>query len=109
VLLQVTFPIYVSLPTLEFTKYILFFLLSLLGNNSRYALVANFNAKTSDLPDFCGPDENFLDIINLSYDEEILKYFYDHNNLVENGVSLYRYTQHFSIKIANQSISTVIS
>jgi hypothetical protein len=45
------------------------------------------------LPDFCCPDENFLDIINLRYDEEILKYFYDHNNLVENGVSLYRYTQ----------------
>jgi hypothetical protein len=67
--------------------------ISLLGNNSRYALVGDFNAKTSDLPDFCCPDENFLDIINLRYDEEILKYFYDHNNLVENGVSLYRYTQ----------------
>ena len=63
--------------------------ISLLGNNSRYALVGDFNAKTSDLPDLCIPDENFLDIINLSYDEEILKYFYDHNNLVENGVSLY--------------------
>jgi hypothetical protein len=57
VLLQVTFPIYL--------------------NNSRYALVGDFNAKTSDLPDFCCPDENFLDIINLRYDEEILKYFYD--------------------------------
>jgi hypothetical protein len=35
--------------------------ISLLGNNSRYALVGDFNAKTSDLPDFCCPDEHFLD------------------------------------------------
>jgi hypothetical protein len=34
------------------------------------------------LPDFCGPDENFLDIINLSYDEEILKYLM--KNLTQN-------------------------
>jgi hypothetical protein len=26
--------------------------ISLLGNNSRYTLVGDFNAKTSDLPDF---------------------------------------------------------
>lgn len=56
-------------------------------------MVGDCNAKTSDLPDFWSPDENVLDIINLSNDEEILKYVYDYNNLVENGVSLYRYTQ----------------
>jgi hypothetical protein len=44
------------------------------------------------LPDFCCPDENVLDIINLRYDEEILKYFYDHNNLVENGIKHHNLT-----------------
>ncbi|CAG2188201.1 unnamed protein product [Mytilus edulis] len=65
-------------------------LISLLDNDNRYALVGDFNAKTPDLPDFCSPDDNFLQIMNINSDEEILKYFHDHNNI---GISLYRYTQ----------------
>ena len=50
-------------------------LISLLDNDSWYGLFGDFNAKTSDIRYFCSLDENFLEVMEINSDEDILKYF----------------------------------
>ena len=44
--------------------------------------------KTGDIKDFCSPDVNFLEVINLNNDDDFLNYFYDFNKMIENDVQL---------------------
>jgi hypothetical protein len=56
-------------------------------------LIGDYNAKTSDLNDFLIPDENLLEILDIADDDELLKEFYDYENLLRCGIPLLRYTQ----------------
>jgi len=56
-------------------------------------LIGDYNAKTSDLNDFLIPNENLLEILDIADDDELLKEFYDYENLLRCWVPLLRYTQ----------------
>lgn len=49
-------------------------------------LLVIFNAKTSHRRYFCSPDDFFFEVMEINSDEDILKYFFDHCNLIENNI-----------------------
>jgi hypothetical protein len=53
----------------------------------------DFERASSDLNDFLIPDENLLEILDIADDDELLKEFYDYENLLRCGTPLQRYTQ----------------
>ena len=56
------------------------------------ALVGDFNAKTAVLEDFSEPDETFLNVMDVSVEDDLFRYCYDYQVLLDNNISL-RYTQ----------------
>lgn len=54
------------------------------------ALIGDFNAKTSSLPDYVIPDESIVSLFDLDYDADILAYLYDFQELTQNNISLQR-------------------
>jgi hypothetical protein len=60
---------------------------------STQLLIGDYNAKISDLIDFLIPNENLLEILDIADDDELLKEFYDYENLLRCGTPLQRYTQ----------------
>ena len=57
------------------------------------ALVGDFNAKTAVLEDFSEPDETFLNVMDVNVEDDLFRYCYDYRVLLDNNISLNRYTQ----------------
>jgi hypothetical protein len=57
------------------------------------ALVGDFNAKTAVLEDFSEPDETFLNVMDVNVEDDLFRYCYDHQVLLDNNISFKRYTQ----------------
>jgi hypothetical protein len=57
------------------------------------ALVGDFNAKTAVLEDFSEPDETFLNVMDVSVEDDLFRYCYDYQVLLDKNISLKRYTQ----------------
>jgi hypothetical protein len=57
------------------------------------ALVGNCNAKTAVLEDFSEPDETFLNVMDVNVEDDLFRYCYDYQVLLDNNISLKRYTQ----------------
>jgi hypothetical protein len=56
-------------------------------------LVGDFNAKTAVFEDFSEPDETFLNVIDVNVEDDLFRYCYDYQVLLDNNISLKRYTQ----------------
>ena len=57
------------------------------------ALVGDFNAKTAVLEDFSEPDETCLNVMDVNVEDDLFRYYYDYQVLLDNNISLERYTQ----------------
>ena len=66
-------------------------------------LIGDYNAKTSDLNDLLIPNDNLLEILDIADDDELLKEFYDYENLLRCGVPLLR-----TLKINRDRTSLVV-
>ena len=67
--------------------------MNFLGNYDKFALIGDFNARTSTLSDFIELDNDFYELIENDLDEEIREILYDHKKLVELNVPLKRYSE----------------
>ncbi|CAC5381131.1 unnamed protein product [Mytilus coruscus] len=63
--------------------------LQLLEHNTKCGLIGDFNLKTSTVQDFISPERFVLDTFHLN-DENTLKYFYNYDTIIANGISLER-------------------
>jgi hypothetical protein len=61
------------------------------------ALFGDFNAKTAVLEDFSEPDETFLNVMDVNVENDLFRYCYDYRVLLDNNISLKRYTQTFHV------------
>ena len=57
------------------------------------ALVGDFSAKTAVLEDFLEPDEILLNAMDVNVEDDLFRYYYDYRVLLDNNISLKRYTQ----------------
>ncbi|CAC5387898.1 unnamed protein product [Mytilus coruscus] len=60
-----------------------------LEHNTKCCPIGDLNAKTSTLQDFISPERFVLDMFHLN-DEDTLKYFYNYDTVIANGISLER-------------------
>ena len=68
-------------------------LVNFIVKDMKCALVGDFNAKTAVLEDFSEPDETFLNVMDVSVEDDLFRYCYDYQVLLDNNISLKRYTQ----------------
>ena len=57
------------------------------------ALVGDFSAKLAVLEDFSEPDETLLNAMDVNVEDDLFRYCYDYRVLLDNNISLKRYTQ----------------
>ena len=67
--------------------------LSFIGNNDKYALIGDFNARTGNLSDYVELDNDIVEIINNGYDEELPEIIFDYKNLISLNIPLKRCSQ----------------
>ncbi|KAK3096812.1 hypothetical protein FSP39_003531 [Pinctada imbricata] len=72
-------------------------MIQFLAEDTPITLIGDFNARTSDIPDFTQVDDNLFEILEIENDIDIQ--FNDHINLTLNNIPLDRFTQ--DIKHAN--------
>jgi len=68
-------------------------LVNFIEKDMKCALVGDFNAKTAVLEDFSEPDETFLNVMDVNVEDDLSRYCYDYQVLLDNNISLKRYTQ----------------
>jgi hypothetical protein len=68
-------------------------LANFIEKDMKCGLVGDFNAKTAVLEDFSEPDETFLNVMDVNVEDDIFRYCYDYQVLLDNNISLKRYTQ----------------
>ena len=68
-------------------------LVNFIEKDMKCALVGDFNAKTAVLEDFSEPDETFLNVMDVNVEDDLFRYCYDYQVLLDNNISLKRYTQ----------------
>ena len=57
------------------------------------ALVGDFSAKLAVLEDFSEPNETLLNAMDVNVEDDLFRYCYDYRVLLDNNISLKRYTQ----------------
>ncbi|KAK3084099.1 hypothetical protein FSP39_008163 [Pinctada imbricata] len=67
--------------------------LSFIGNNDKYALIGDFNARTGNLSDYVELDDDIVEIINNGYDEDFREILFDYKNLIYSNIPLKRCSQ----------------
>ena len=68
-------------------------LVNFIEKDMKCALFGDFNAKTAVLEDFSEPDETFLNVMDVNVEDDLFRYCYDHQVLLDNNISFKRYTQ----------------
>ena len=68
-------------------------LVNFIEKDMKCALVGDFNAKTAVLEDFSEPDETVLNVMDVNVEDDLFRYWYDYQVLLDNNISLKRYTQ----------------
>jgi hypothetical protein len=68
-------------------------LVNIIEKDMKCTLVGDFNAKTAVLEDFSEPDETFLNVMDVNVEDDLYRYCYDYQVLLDNNISLKRYTQ----------------
>jgi hypothetical protein len=55
-------------------------------------IFANSRVKTAVLEDFSEPDETFLNAMDVNVEDDLFRYYYDYQILLDNNISVKRYT-----------------